>query len=127
MPVNVTHMEPHIYRAEWHGAVHIEDVIVKMQELSAMASQNGDHTYVLLVDLTTVTKIPFDIQNLRKTADSDTRVGCYVIVQAPAVGQLLGRMLDKVSASSFVFANSLDEGIELAHEYLLENREYFAN
>lgn len=114
MPIELHYHEQGIYRAEWIKNVAIEEVIIEMQNVRKLADQNNDERFVLIVDLTTVTSIPFDVLNLRKVADSDKRTAAFVILKASTVAQILGNMLNKLSAHDFQFVDSLDDALEVS-------------
>ena len=118
MPINVSYIENQIYRGEWIGDITIEEVIHKMKETSVLATEHGNDKFVLIIDLTQVGTIPFDLLNLRNIADSDHRVACYVVVKAPLVGQILGKMLNNVSSKNFIFTDSLEEAIQVGEGFI---------
>lgn len=118
MPIELHYHEQGIYRAEWIKNVVIEEVIIEMQNVRTLADQNYDERFVLIVDLTAVTNIPFDVRNLRKVADSDNRTAAFVILKAPTAAQILGNMLNKLSQTDFQFVNSLDEALEVSRSFV---------
>ena len=126
MPINLAYIEPHIYLAEWKGMVTLHEVVHRTPDISVVVSEHGDTHYVLLIDMTSVTHFPLDIHNLRNSADVDNRAICYFVIQPPPVARVIIRILDKMSRTNFLLANSVDEGIERARQYLEEHRDAFA-
>lgn len=114
MSITIHYHEQGIYRAEWMDNVVIEEVITEMQNVRNLATEKGDERFTLIVDLTAVKHIPFDVRNLSKVADSDKRIAAFVILKASTTAQILGNMLNKISSHDFYFVNTLDEGIELS-------------
>lgn len=123
MPIELHYHEQGIYRAEWLDNVAIEEVITEMQNVRKLASQNGDLRFTLIVDLTTVKRIPFDVRNLSKVADSDNRIAAFIILKASTTAQILGNMLNKISGHDFRFVDSLDEALDVSRSLVKQIKE----
>ena len=120
MPINIERLEPGIFRAECIGQLTIEDILARMREITALAEKSGDANWVLLADLTQSNKIPFDMKTLTNSANAAKSAAGYIFVNAPYVGQVIGNMLDKLSAKKFSFADSMEDGLAQAHSILSE-------
>jgi len=122
MPIQILFVEPGIYQGDWSGTVTIDEVYASMQEVSDAAAEHGDDRYAVLVNLSDVKHIPFDLRNLLKISNSDDHVVEFIIIKAPAIGQALGNMLHKLSNQPFSFANTIDEGIASARKHLADEQ-----
>ena len=118
MPVTFNFVEPGIYRVCWIGHVLIEEPIREMDALMELVTARGDTSYVMILDLTEVTQIPFDLNNLTRVAKQDSRVVAYVIVRASRIAEVMAKMVNQVSKRSFHFVNSLDAAVEKSRSLL---------
>jgi hypothetical protein len=118
MSVEIHREAPGIYRAQWLGAVKIEEVIREMRTISSFANNDEVDTYVTLVDLRDMIRLPFDVGNLRRVALSDERCIAFIVVQASHGAQLLGQMLDKLTERDFRFVDDLPRGLQVARSLL---------
>lgn len=118
MPITTHYHERGVLRAEWLEDVTIEEVIDSMASLVSMMDEHEDEQAVIIVDLISVKSIPFDIGNLRRVADMDSRIVSYVVVDPPLAAQIILNMLKKLSIRTFHHAPNLGEGLALSKHLL---------
>lgn len=116
MPITVEYKEAGIYIAHWHNVVAIEEVTSKMDAVRRLADENGDSIYSLIVNLAEVKRIPVDLKRLRGIAHSDPRVLAFIVVEAPAIGRMVGQMLSRITAYNFEFFDRLDDALIRARQ-----------
>lgn len=116
MPIIVTRAETGIYRGGWQGSITTPEVFASIDELSAIATREGDDHLICIVDLTNCTKIPFDLHNLKNIANREARMSGFVVVKAFQLAKVMGQMLDRVSTKRFKFTDTLDEAIAMGRE-----------
>ena len=118
MSVEIHREAPGIYRAQWIGAVKIEEVIREMHTISSLADHDDVEAYVTLVDLREMLRLPFDVGNLRRVALSDERCTAFIVIQASHGAQLPGQMLDKLTDRDFHFVEDMPQALQLARALL---------
>jgi hypothetical protein len=114
MPIILEHKDAGVIVAHWQNVVTIEDVIHRTDDVRQLADQHGDGAYSVVVDLTEVTRIPVDLTNLRSIVRADPRVLAFLIVDAPAVGRMVGQILSKLTTNHFEFFDRLEDAVNRA-------------
>ncbi|MEQ8676324.1 MAG: hypothetical protein RLP44_19110 [Aggregatilineales bacterium] len=123
MPITLTRLEAGIYHGNWHASVTTNEVFGAMDELSAIATEQGDERLVCIIDLTNCTKIPFDVHNMKNLSNREARMNGFVVMKANTLARVMGQMLDKISTKSFKFTETLEESIALAHEIRISSKQ----
>ncbi|MBI1257272.1 MAG: hypothetical protein GC204_07365 [Chloroflexi bacterium] len=118
MPVKVEYLEPGIYCSNWVGNVRIEEALAATKQLMGVVTEKGDPHYILIVDLSEMTQLPFDLSNLSRAAKEDSRVADFVIVKPSKMAEVLSKMINQLTKLPIHSTQSRVEAVEISRSLL---------
>lgn len=79
MPVTLTRLEPGIYHAQLNGTIQLNELIAMQRDGIMLAEESGDGAYVLVLDVSPGTQMPFDLRSAKPLLDNNRAEHVYVI------------------------------------------------
>lgn len=122
MPVDLSRLEAGIYRAALSGTIQIDELANVQHRGTAMAADNGDTRYVLVIDVHPSTRMPFDMRHAGKLIAENKAHAIYVVgasMHVRMIAGLLSRLFK--SLGGVEHSRSLTEAVTKARAKLLEN------
>jgi hypothetical protein len=97
MAVLFSRIEAGIYRIQLDGTVPLNDLLNAQQQGTETAAQEGDARYVLIIEIASSVRMPFDIREAGRLIENDTSqriltvgAGLHVRFLAGILGRLFG-------------------------------------
>ena len=118
MAVQIERLEPGIIYLHYDKHMTMQDVVEASSGSSQAARAAGDERFVSINHFEPGVRIPFDLHNLKQiVSDIDHPIGA-IVIDAPLMTQLLGRMIDRLTPLRVIEAQDLDEAVVLARRLL---------
>lgn len=121
MPITVQRIEPLIYLGVYRDTVTLDDVYGSLEDLRRLLEEDQALFHITILEGQHLKKIPFDLRGLSKAISRD-RIAT-LIVNAPHMAELLGRMVAKFSGHRIEFFDSMEEAITHAQHLIALKKE----
>ena len=118
MAAQVEYITPGIVRVQWIDPLRLDDAAWAIDECTRLADAQGDFHYVIIIDLSECSHIPFDIHSLTPFAVLDPRIIAYVVIGADLTARGAMRMLKRATDPQYIAVASLEAAVEAAWDAL---------
>jgi hypothetical protein len=119
MASQVEYIAHGIVRVQWIDPFRLDDAAWAIDECTRLADAQGDLHYVIIIDLSECSHIPFDLHSLTPFAVIDPRIIAYVVVGADLTVRGAMRLLKRATDPQYIAVASLEDALEAAW-YALE-------
>lgn len=116
MPTKTDRIEPGIYRVYWIGDVTIQEIFQARDEINMLAADDNITRYIGIIDGTQTQSLPLDLRMLTRSVNEGAIV--YLVLNAPMVGEMMGRMFNQFAPMPVEFYKDRDELMARAHVLL---------
>ncbi|MCL4249044.1 MAG: hypothetical protein KJ065_12935 [Anaerolineae bacterium] len=123
MPTKIDYSEHGLFYTRWSDPLTMDDVAYQTDYILGYADQHEIGRFVVIVDLSACSRIPMEVQNMRKFAMSDRRIVGYVVVRIHLLAKMMIRMLDRLTPQQYATAETPDEGMMLARDMLRKHEQ----
>jgi hypothetical protein len=118
MPIDITRLEPGIYRAHLHGLIQLDEALATQANGKQLAQAHGDARYVLIVEVDPATDMPFDIRNAGQVIRSNEAAQIYVVGATLHIRLLLKLLGGLFGFKDFTTCKTLDDALTRARAVL---------
>lgn len=115
--ITTEYLEEGIIVYHWIDQVDMKDA---HQALETTKTLTRNAPYVALVDMEHIKTVPTDIAQLRINVKTEVKNGLkgYVVVKAPHIVTTIIKPLTLLASTTYRFADSCEEAVEIAREIL---------
>jgi hypothetical protein len=124
MTVEAAFIEKGIYLSKWVDIITADDVVLSQEQVLALADEQGDTKYVLVVDARDFKRAQITFQLVRKViARNNKRLLGYVIIGMSVTTQVFTKAFGVVAQLPYKFAKDQDEAVSIGREWLKNYQE----
>lgn len=118
MPVETRRIEPGIYMTRLSGSINLDRILESQQEGTRLATENGDERYVLIIDIESSTRMPFDIRQSGKVLENNKAMAVLTVGASLHI-KFIASMLARFFRLGHVeHVSTLEQAIEKARKLL---------
>ena len=114
MAISVETSQKYIILTRWVGKISKEDILNYTIALKRLADEQDYDKYVVVLDLTRLRAMPFDIAFYRDIFENLIDVVTYVEVNTPTFARSITRVLARVFMVDFLQSNNLKQAEMIA-------------
>ncbi len=122
MPVKLVRLEPGIYHAQLSGTIQLNELITMQQDGVSQAAASGDDAYILILDVTSGTQMPFDLRSAKPLLDNNAAQQVYVIGASFHIRLLVSMIGRFFGFGSVEYFSSLPDAVSQARRTLTNTR-----
>jgi hypothetical protein len=120
MPVETRRADTGVYITRLSGSIVLDHILDAQREGAQMAADNGDTRYVLIIDIDSSTRMPFDLRQSGKVLESN-QAAAVLTVGASLHIKFIASMLARFFRLGHVeHVRNLDEAIQKARKIVAE-------
>ncbi|MCA9906386.1 MAG: hypothetical protein KC547_21170 [Anaerolineae bacterium] len=121
MPTQIDYAEEGIFYTQWSDPLTMDDVEYQKVNVLGYADQHGVGDFVVIIDMSKCSRIPMEVQNLKRYAMSDPRILGYVVVRIHLLAKMMVQMLDRLTPQQYVTAETPEEALAMARNILRQH------
>ena len=95
MPCQTKYVESGIFELTFADPISLAEIADAVEQMDQLANDYGIEKYVTVNDFASCKNIPSDISNMKRIADGAGRLKGAVVVKAPLITQIMGRMVGR--------------------------------
>jgi hypothetical protein len=120
MTLQVTRLEPHIYLFESGISMSMQEMTEALAKTSRETHANSEEHYIIVVDLSQLQTLPFDVPGLRRLTSMHRTPTAVLLVRAPHIATMMANILDKVTDWHFEQFTTKEDALRRASELLAQ-------
>lgn len=122
MPVQLSRLEPGIYRTALSGEILLNELIESQSQGAQLAAEQGDEAYVLIIDIARDTSMPFDIRNTGQLVEKNSALAVLSVGASFHIRFLVSLLGRFFQIGRVEHHNKLENAVERARQLLAEQR-----
>lgn len=122
MTLEVTRLEPHVYLFESGISMSMQEMTEALTKTSHETQANGEEHFIIVVDLSQLHSLPFDVPGLRRLTSMHRTPIAVLLIRAPQIATMMANILDKVTDWHFEQFPAKDAAMQRAHELLAQKQ-----
>ncbi|MCA9902528.1 MAG: hypothetical protein KC547_01620 [Anaerolineae bacterium] len=107
-----------VFLVQYSDPLTFDEVADVVETFKQLRDEYGLDQYVTISDLSNCKNPPSDITNARQMVVQDKRMIGAVIVKAPLLAQIIGRIVRRVTPVDIIDVDTIDEGRAVAKKLL---------
>lgn len=121
MPISIETSQKYIILTRWVNKISKEDILDYAASIKKLANEKDYDNYVVILDLTRLRSMPFDLSFYRTIFEDLTGVVTYIEVNTPRFARAITRVLSRVFMIDFLKASNIKEA-EMIALYIAEQK-----
>ena len=122
MSLDVTRPEPGIYVLEAGQFMSMQEMTEALAKTSRETQANGEEHFIIVVDLSQLQSLPFDVPGLRRITSMNRMPIAVLLVRAPHIAVMMANILDKVTDWNFEQYATKEAAMHRTYELLAQKQ-----
>lgn len=122
MPVELSRLEPGIYRTALSGEIMLNELIASQSQGAQMAAEQGDSAYILIIDIARNTAMPFDIRNTGQLVEKNEALAVLSVGASFHIRFLVSLLGRFFQIGRVEHHNKLENAVDRARQILAEHQ-----